>query len=255
MGALLGKATFPQLMAIATAEAVFFTLNAVILFEVLEVHDIGGAMTIHMFGAYFGLAATYFFENKKALEDRTKQFCGGYLSQLAAMFGTIFLFMYWPSFNAILGSGLHRHRAVVNTVLSITASTFSSVILSHTMVGKIDIEVILNATLSGGVMMGAACDMITMPGLAMLAGAICGMISTLGYLKLNHWCQNKLSLHDTCGVQFLHGIPGTLGSLVAVIAVAVCESSYLNADGNPNYMQLDAHFVSRQHDVKRDIAT
>jgi ammonium transporter Rh len=61
MGALLGKVTFPQLMAIATIESFLFSLNAVVVFNVLHVHDIGGAMTIHMFGAYFGLAATYFF--------------------------------------------------------------------------------------------------------------------------------------------------------------------------------------------------
>jgi len=41
----------------------------VILLELLYVHDIGGGMTIHMFGAYFGLAATYFFQPKKALAD------------------------------------------------------------------------------------------------------------------------------------------------------------------------------------------
>lgn len=61
MGALLGKITFPQMLLLATFESIFFTLNAVVLFEVLYVADIGGAMTIHMFGAYFGLAATYFF--------------------------------------------------------------------------------------------------------------------------------------------------------------------------------------------------
>lgn len=61
MGAVLGKATFPQYVLLATLESIFFTLNAVICFEVLQIVDIGGAMTIHMFGAYFGLAATYWF--------------------------------------------------------------------------------------------------------------------------------------------------------------------------------------------------
>jgi len=80
MGALLGKATFPQLFFIATLESVFFTLNAIILFYLLKVVDIGGAMTIHMFGAYFGLAATYFFEPKKAKEDKRGQGAGNYNS-------------------------------------------------------------------------------------------------------------------------------------------------------------------------------
>lgn len=56
-------------MFIATFESLFFALNAVVLFEVFYVIDIGGAMTIHMFGAYFGLAATYFFNYKKAIAD------------------------------------------------------------------------------------------------------------------------------------------------------------------------------------------
>lgn len=106
MGAVLGKCTFPQYVMLATLESIFFTLNAVIIFEVMHVVDIGGAMTIHMFGAYFGLAATYFFQNEKALKDETKQYQGGYISQLLAMIGTLFLFIYWPSFNAILGHGL-----------------------------------------------------------------------------------------------------------------------------------------------------
>jgi ammonium transporter Rh len=69
MGALLGKVTFPQMLLLATFECIFYCLNCVILLELLYVHDIGGGMTIHMFGAYFGLAATYFFQPKKALAD------------------------------------------------------------------------------------------------------------------------------------------------------------------------------------------
>jgi len=153
------------------------------------------------------------------------------------MVGCVFLFMYWPSFNAVLGGGMARHRAIVNTIVSITASTLSSVYTSRLLCnGKIDMEVLLNATLAGGVMMGAAADLITMPGMAMLAGCICGIISALGYLKLNDWCKRKLNLHDTCGVHFLHGIPGTLGSITAVICVACAEWNF------ENDMQLGKYF-------------
>tara|TARA_B110000503_G_C7053019_1_gene373172 strand:- start:456 stop:575 length:120 start_codon:yes stop_codon:yes gene_type:complete len=39
-------------------------LNEAIVVIGLEVSDIGGTMVIHMFGAYFGIAASFFFKNK-----------------------------------------------------------------------------------------------------------------------------------------------------------------------------------------------
>jgi len=230
MGALLGKATFPQLMFIATFESLFFTLNDVLIFDVLKLVDIGGAMTIHMFGAYFGLAATYFFENKRALAGGNDRQGGSYNSQLIAMVGTLFLFMYWPSFNGILGTGMQRNRAVVNTIISITASTLSAMFTSRLVTGVLDMEVLLNSTLAGGVVMGAAADMFPNPAVPMVCGACIGVISALGYLKMNSWCQEKLKLHDTCGVQFLHGIPGTIGSILAAICVAMYEDSFGGRD-------------------------
>lgn len=145
-----------------------------------------------------------------------------------AMVGAIFLFMYWPSFNGILGVGMARHRAAVNTVLSITASTLSAVYVSRCLYNKIDMEVLANATLAGGVMMGAGCHLITVPGFAMLAGMIAGIISALGFHYLKGWMEDKFKLHDTCGVQWLHGVPGTLGSILAGIAVACLEQNFVN---------------------------
>lgn len=55
---------------LVTFELIFYTLNCVINVTVLGAVDLGGSITIHMFGAYFGLAATYFFKPKKALDDR-----------------------------------------------------------------------------------------------------------------------------------------------------------------------------------------
>jgi ammonium transporter Rh len=50
------------------------------------------------------------------------------------------------------------------------------------------IEDILNATLAGGVAIGAPCGMIYSPGIAMAIGFISGLISTLGY----HYLTPKL---------------------------------------------------------------
>ena len=69
--------------------------------------------------------------------------------------------------------------------MSITGSTLTAVFVSRAILCKIDMEVLLNSTLAGGVMMGAACDLITNPGFAMLAGCIAGAVSALGYLKVN----------------------------------------------------------------------
>ena len=78
MGAVLGKTTLPQLFLLVTFETIFYTLNAVILLDLLKVADVGGAITIHMFGAFYGLAASYFFEPKKAIADERCK--GGYNS-------------------------------------------------------------------------------------------------------------------------------------------------------------------------------
>ena len=45
--------------------------------------------------------------------------------------GTIFLWLYWPSFNsAILGPGSQQQRALINTYLSLVACTVTTFALS-----------------------------------------------------------------------------------------------------------------------------
>ena len=110
------------------------------------------------------------------------------------MIGTLFLFMYWPSFNGVLAVGMAQQRACINTYLSISVSVLAATFVSRAALGKIDMEVLLNATLAGGVIMGAACDLITGPG----------------------------------GVQFLHGIPGTLGGFTSAIVVASATYNFQN---------------------------
>jgi len=86
--------------------------------------------------------------------------------------------------------------------------------------GKLFMEVVLNATLAGGVIMGAAADIITDPYRPMIAGWATGIVSALGFIYLSPYLKNKINLHDACGVLNLHGIPGTLGSVVVAISTS-----------------------------------
>ena len=73
--------------------------------------------------------------------------------------------------------------------------------------------------------MGACSDIIANPGFAMLTGALSGGISALGLIFGDAWCKKHLNLHDTCGVQWSHGLPGIYGGF----ASAVCAgASYYN---------------------------
>jgi len=84
-------------------------------------------------------------------------------------------------------------------------------------------EVVLNATLAGGIIVGSCCCLVVSPAFAMGLGAVGGIVSALGYLKLNSFVQEYAYLYDTCGVQFLHGIPGLLGGIAGAFVTYFVE--------------------------------
>ena len=60
-GAVLGKCTLIQMLFLATAEMFFWAMNESICVYKIGATDMGGSMFVHTFGAYFGVAACYFF--------------------------------------------------------------------------------------------------------------------------------------------------------------------------------------------------
>jgi ammonium transporter Rh len=52
----------------------------------------------------------------------------------------------------------------------------------------------------------------------MMTGAVAGVVSVLGYKFVSPWLKRKMGLLDTCGVHNLHGMPGLIGGICAVIA-------------------------------------
>lgn len=90
-----------------------------------KISDVGGSITVHAFGAYFGLAVSFMMRPKANQTDGDgKLEQSVYVSDLFAMIGTLFLWIFWPSFNsALLDAPDQQYRAIMNTYLSLTSAT------------------------------------------------------------------------------------------------------------------------------------
>lgn len=221
-GALLGKVSFNQMTLIAILQLIFYTLNETLALVWFKISDIGGSMLIHTFGAYFGLAVSIVLTNKKTLAKCADIQGSNYTSDLFSMVGTLFLWMYWPSFNGALAEHDARERVVFQTVIALTNSCLFAFIFSRlvTHEEKFDMIHIQNATLAGGVAIGAVANLPINGYAAMIIGAFAGVVSVLGFKFLLPLVERKLGLHDTCGVHNLHGMPGFIGGVCSAIAAA-----------------------------------
>ena len=158
------------------------------------------------------------------------------------MVGTLFLWIYWPSFNAALASipvddlevpsealGSSQFLCIVNTFLSLLGSTLAAFAVSAmTGKGRLNMMHVQNSTLAGGVALGAACTLRMTPGGALVVGTAAGVLSVLGYVHATPFLDKHLGLGDTCGIHNLHGMPAIMGGLVAGLASLGQDSSYLN---------------------------
>lgn len=85
-------------------------------------------------------------------------------------------------------------------------------------------EDILNASLAGGVAIGAPSGVITNPAASLSIGLLVGIISTICFIKLTPFLERTIGLYDTCGINNLHGIPGLLGGILSAIVIAAYNS-------------------------------
>ncbi|KAK3551190.1 hypothetical protein QTP70_013874 [Hemibagrus guttatus] len=226
-GAVLGKTSPIQMLIMAIFEVTLFSVNEFILLEYLGAKDAGGSMTIHTFGAYFGLMVTRVLYRPNLSKSKERN-SSVYHSDIFAMIGTIYLWMFWPSFNsAITAQGDDQHRTALNTYYSLAACTLAtygfSALVNHE--GKLDMVHIQNAALAGGVAVGTAGEMMLTPFGSMIVGFLAGTISVLGYKYLSPILESKLKIQDTCGVHNLHGMPGVLGAIVGAITAAAASPS------------------------------
>ncbi len=213
LGALIGAITPLQLIFITFIEIACHSFNFKIILTGLNVSDLGGTFIDHMFGAYFGLAVSYMLPKPKHEPEDDRN------ADLFSMIGTLFLWVYWPSFvaGAAPPNSAIQQTAIVNTVLALSASTIATFIASSFFeaTGRIRPVDIQNATLAGGVAIGCVSGMTIQPAGAIAVGFVAGIVSTYGFNKL------KIpSINDTCGINNLHGMPSLIGGLSSALVCA-----------------------------------
>merc|ERR1719284_826633 len=101
-------------------------------------------MTVHVFGAYFGILCSAVLGGKKVESDTS------YLSDIISFIGTVFLWIFWPSFvSGAMTPGKAQDMALLNTILALLASTIACFVVAPILGNrKISISAIQHATLA-----------------------------------------------------------------------------------------------------------
>ncbi|CAJ1410468.1 unnamed protein product [Effrenium voratum] len=215
-GALIGRISPTQIVMLVLMELPCHIINKVLVLHQFDaqpnVHDEGGTIMVHVFGCYFGLAASVALG--PAAKEALRSSC--YQSDVFSLIGTVFLWMFWPTFVAAgQVTPVKQSKAMVNTVLALLTSTVTTFGVTQILEdGKIGTQAIQNATLAGGVIIGATACVIGPFGAGLL-GMVAGAVSTFAFIRLD-WFRKV----DTCGVHSLHGVPGLLGGVFSILAPA-----------------------------------
>lgn len=221
-GAVLGRLKMGQYMLLALLFVPFYALNEWIVLNgglgliTGKVVDTGGSIVIHAFGAIFGLGVAASMTTLKEYDTPIE--CDD-TSDRYSLLGSMVLWVFWPSFCAALVAPADVPRTAVNVILALCGSTIATYFASVKLRGKISAADIANATLAGGVAIGSTCDLAA-PGSAFGIGILAGIVSTFGFAIIQSWITNISKKVDTCGVLYLHGLPGLLGGVAALFIVS-----------------------------------
>lgn len=217
-GAVLGRANPVQLIVMTLLELIFFYVSRYINEAFLEVPERLAGTHVFLFGAYFGLAlASRFPEAPPGLDkDRSTP-----KSELFSVLGTVFVWVFWPSFNSILP--FFKMQAVLNTYLALAASAVAAFMLSAltSKDGKFRMAQIRSAVLAGGVTISCTTERVQHPWIAMVLGLLATVITILGSHCVQRCFNPALKLQDTSGVHFTFGLPAVLGAVAAVVLTLV----------------------------------
>jgi ammonium transporter Rh len=221
-GAVLGRLKMGQYMLLGILFVPFYALNEWIVLNgglgliSGKVVDTGGSIAIHTFGAIFGLGVAASMTTMNEYDTPIE--CDD-TSDRYSLLGSMVLWVFWPSFCAALVAPADVPRTAVNVILALCGSTIATYFASVRLRGKISAADIANATLAGGVAIGSTCD-LAVPGSAFAIGIMAGIVSTFGFALIQSRLTDMTKKVDTCGVLYLHGLPGIFGGIAALFVVS-----------------------------------
>lgn len=222
MAAVLGRLRIYQYALVAIILVPLYMLNEWLVLDgglgiTKGFIDSAGSIVIHAFGAYFGMGLTIALTKSQHLKKNIES---DETSDRFAMLGSMVLWIFWPSFCAAIVPEAHVEQTVVNTIVALCGATIMTYLLSALLrKGKPSIADIANASLAGGVAIGATCNLVSTP-VAFLIGLLAGTLCVVGYTVIQPKLLSRFKILDTCGVHNLHGMPGLLGGLIAILVVS-----------------------------------
>uniref|UniRef100_A0AAV2M3I9 Ammonium transporter AmtB-like domain-containing protein n=1 Tax=Knipowitschia caucasica TaxID=637954 RepID=A0AAV2M3I9_KNICA len=247
-GAVLGKTSPVQLVVMALLEIPIFSVVEWAVLKYICITDSGGTILIHLFACYFGLGATFVLYRPSLNSGHPKE-TTSYNSDILSLLGTLFLWVFWPSFNSSLTvKGDDQHRAILHTFIGLSSSTMTAFALSamFNKRGKLTMADIQNVTLAGGVTVGASVDMMISPAAAYALGVMGCTACFFGYKYLTPFMARQLRIQDQCGIHNLHGLTGIISSTAGICGIMLAtEETY-----GPSLYQIFSHRAPVEGDPK-----
>ena len=187
--------------------------------------DFAGSGVVHLCGATAALAGVLILGSRAGkYKDGKVQAMPGANLPLATL-GTFILWLGWFGFNGgsqLVISNVVDANAVsmifVNTNLAAAGGVMGALIVSKVMFGKSDLTMALNGAI-GGLVSITAEPLAPTPGLALLIGAVGGLIVVFSIVMLDRMKLDDpvgaISAHGTCGVWGLLAVSFTSGTFMA----------------------------------------
>ncbi|KAM6925378.1 LOW QUALITY PROTEIN: rh50-like protein [Xenentodon cancila] len=235
-GAVLGKTSPLQLLVMALLEVPLFAVTEWVVLKYLKINDAGGSILIHIFACYFGLGVTFVLYrpglNKRHAKENTS-----YQSDILSVMGTLFLWVFWPSFNSALTlKGDDQHRAILHTFIALSASTLTAFALS----------LLLNKNGKLTMAEGASVDMMISPVAAYILGMMGCIACILGYRYLSPFLAQRCKIQDQCGIHNLHGLTGLISCTAGICAILMADEKVYG----PSLYEIFTHRAPVEGDPK-----